>query len=466
MSEDQGQTGSNDDRKDNPGDGPNDASNEGSNDPVTGVSDGNKPKLEITPPAPPVTTPKAADSGTAVATDKAAGSTGEAPAADEKGEPKGGKASDAVVDNTNELQKGQQAKADGTTPKKEGDEYRRDNSAPAEDDNTPSDSAVRDTKKARTLLNQHWGLQWPDPVMLKIMQTGSVTKSSTGITFDLEDGGSVKWHRSLQGQGEFVGKTGFFSKMNEKEAEATIAICKNRGWKKVTLYGSVEQKEMMWLEAKKQDMEVTNFAPMADSPILQKWAEHQAKLADKTLAGVSNGDKPPIEVKGEIKPGSEEAPKGTPPAEAGDKQKAAPTEGAQQPTPAAADEGQPNVVKSNIGGNLTARPTTEATAEAPANGGSGPRREGESLQEFFGRKIEEVTHPKLREHLSKMRDALSAPGVDEAVVKAACEKLSGRVTVGAYNEAADAVNQKNTGGEPLAKLGGRGAPGPKVPRPT
>lgn len=456
MAEDKGQAGKGDDRKDNPGDGPNDV--------VTGASNGDAPALDVKEPAPKTVTPKAADSGTAVAekpvTPTPAG--GEA-TAEEKGttEKKG---PDAVTDSTNELQKGGKPNAEGTaktTPdgaKKEGDEYRRDD-APAEEDAAPSESAVRDTKKARTLLNNAWGLQWPDPVMLKIMQTGSVTKSSNGITFDLEDGGKVKWHQNLHGQGEFVGKTGFFTKMNEKEAEATIAICKNRGWKKVTLYGSVEQKERLWLEAKKQEMEVTNFAPMADSPILQEWAKYQATQTDKKLAGVSNGEKPPMEIAGNLK--LDDTPKGTT-AEAAEKQKG-PGQQEPTPTPASAEDGQAPVIKSSIAGNLTPRPTTDAPATSTE---STARKDGESLQDFFSRKIDEATHPKLKANLGKMRDALSAPGTDEALVKEVCDKLgAGRISTISYNEAASLFNEKNPQTPALAKLGERSTPGPKPAKP-
>jgi len=418
---------------------------------LTGVSNGDQKEIVITPPAPvaATTTPKTTDGATAVAP-PVQGAAGE-----EEPDPRAQRSDTTVPPQ-------QAPQTTPTTPKADdapaGDEYSRDrakaNAAAAAA--AAEEEEIRDTKKMRQLLNDKWGLQWPDPVLHNIMQKGSVTKGMGGIVFELEEGSTIKWHENFMQQGEFIGKTGFFKSVTEKDAEAIVAIAKNRGWTKIAVYGNREQKEMFWLEAKKQGMEVGNFVPMADSPILQKWAQVQQELADKTLAGVQNGDNAPLEVKGEVKPGADERP--------GYRS----SEPATEETPKAADAPK-TVADSAIAGKLVATPaavSTEPAAGAPVAetataaavvetvATSTTPKGADAIKQYFDARISEVTHPKMKEGLARICTKLSADGVDEAVVQQVCEKLGpGRVLVKNHNDAVAFINEKLPSADPLIEMG-------------
>lgn len=473
MANDGAQTGGNEERRD---DAP--ASDK---EVMTGVSDGSKQEITPPPPAPAATTP--------ANTDKP--KTGEAAAVvppvveEETPDPKKAKpvvppvaTTPKAVDSGTAVAEQEAASPSPPPPQTQAqgpkeDEYERDSKpktaapAPGEDE-----EEIRDTKKMRALLNDKWGLQWPDPVLHNIMQKGSVTKGIGGIVFELESGSTIKWHENLLGQGEFVGKTGFFIKISEEEAQATVAIAKNRGWTKLNVYGNREQKEMFWLEAKKQGLEVANFQPMADSEVVQKWAQHQQSLADKTLGGIQNADNTPFDVKGEVKPGADEQP--------GAARRAAEAEAAAKaaeggtPAPAAADETPKTIASSNIAGKAVAAAAAATTPEAgtPAAAAvetvaasTGPKTE--EIKAFFTAKIDECHHPKLKEGLGRICEKLCADGVDGKVVQAVCEKIGdGKMTVQGHNDVVALVNEKLPSESPLIALGFRQQPrapgGPKA----
>ncbi|MEZ0261279.1 MAG: LPD7 domain-containing protein [Alphaproteobacteria bacterium] len=443
MANDGAQTGGNEERKDVVG---SDIVKEP--EALTGVSNGSAPEIVITTPAPDAaaaakTTPPAAEGAAAIV----------APPAEEEAPP--------VIKAPPPPQQQQQ-------PAPKTDEYDRDGApkAPALPAEPDAEEEIRDTRKMRQLLNDKWGLQWPDPVLHNIMQKGSVTKGFGGIVFELEGGSTIKWHENFMQQGEFVGKTGFFAKVSEEEAEATVAIAKNRGWTKLNVYGNRDQKEMFWLEAKKQGMEVANFQPMADSPIMQKWAQHQQGLADKTLAGVQSADNAPLDVKGEVKPGADERPGAA--RRAAEAEAAATEEGAPaKPTPAAKEEAPKTIAASSIAGKAAkaaAGGDAMATADAilanvatPGEATPNTPKTPEEIKDFFQTKINESAHPKMKEALARMSDRLSQEGVDEKVVKQVCDKLNedGRVTLKTHNAAVAIINENIPSDKPLIGLGPR-----------
>lgn len=452
MADDKAQTGGEEQRREGLG-----SSLVNEQEALTGVSNGDQKEIVVAPPTPvaATTTPKTTDGAAAVAPPV------QGAAGDEEPDPR--------AQRTNAPLPPQQApQTTPTTPKADetptGDEYSRDKAKTAAAAAAAAEEEeIRDTKKMRMLLNDKWGLQWPDPVLHNIMQKGSVTKGIGGIVFELEDGATIKWHENFMQQGEFVGKTGLFAKISEKDAEAIVAVAKNRGWSKLNVYGSREQREMLWLEAKKQGVEVGNFAPTADSPIMQKWAEAQLERANKTLVGVQNADNAPLNVTGEVKPGIDERP--------GYRGEAAADE------PAKAADAPKTIAASTIAGPAAAAAAaavadpTAATTATPAAAvvetvaAATTPKTPEEIKAFFDAKIEGTTHPKMKEALGRISDKLSAGGVDEGVVKEVCDRLDGCkvVRVQDHNAIVAVINEKLPSSEPLIALGFKprqGGPGP------
>lgn len=144
------------------------------------------------------------------------------------------------------------------------------------------------------VLNEIWGVGDVDPALKQALgESGEIRKHKNGLLFDLPNGHTIEWHANLGGA-EFIGMPLKSAKFDESDAHAVVATSKSRGWQAITLYGNVEQKEMMWLEAQRQGVAVNNFTPREGSPVLEKWRQEAQSRADDQIVGISAAEHGPI----------------------------------------------------------------------------------------------------------------------------------------------------------------------------
>lgn len=142
-------------------------------------------------------------------------------------------------------------------------------------------------QKHMPVLNEVWGIGTVDPELVRaIGEDGEIRKHKNGLLFNLPNGHTIEWHHNLGGA-EFIGMPRARSKFDEIDAHAVVAASKSRGWQAINVHGTVEQKEMLWLEAQRQNMGVANFQPTEDSAVYQQWLKESTKKLDDQLTGIS-----------------------------------------------------------------------------------------------------------------------------------------------------------------------------------
>lgn len=127
------------------------------------------------------------------------------------------------------------------------------------------------TKKAADGLKEAFGIQTLSPQMEEMLKNAKLRKTKEGVAIDMEGGSTIL--ASDKSIGVPPG-----SKMKEEDAKAIIGIANSRGWKSIDInvLASPAEKDMLWLEAKRQGLKVTNFTPEENSAVAQKWAREQA----------------------------------------------------------------------------------------------------------------------------------------------------------------------------------------------
>ncbi len=120
--------------------------------------------------------------------------------------------------------------------------------------------------------------------------TGKVKKNDKyGLDFHLPNGHVIEWHANLGGS-EFIGMRKRTAKFGEEEAHAVAVTAKARGWTAINVHGNQKQKEMMWLHAQMNGLQVANFEPMySDDPnnVRNRLAAFNAEKNDKLTTGAT-----------------------------------------------------------------------------------------------------------------------------------------------------------------------------------
>ncbi|MBL8712558.1 MAG: hypothetical protein JNM12_06630 [Alphaproteobacteria bacterium] len=120
--------------------------------------------------------------------------------------------------------------------------------------------------------------------------TGKVKKNDKyGLDFHLPNGHVIEWHANLGGS-EFIGMRKRTAKFGEEEAHAVAVTAKARGWTAINVHGNQKQKELMWLHAKMNGLEVANFEPMySEDPnnVHNRLAAFNAEKNDKLTIGAT-----------------------------------------------------------------------------------------------------------------------------------------------------------------------------------
>lgn len=170
-------------------------------------------------------------------------------------------------------------------------------SAPAEEE-AEADEPIKDTRyrsvfaaKSMGVLNEVWGAgEVSDELKEAMGLTGKVKKNDKyGLDFHMPNGHVIEWHANLGGA-EFIGMRKRTSKFDEDDAHSVAVTAKARGWTAINVHGNQKQKEMMWLHAKMNGLEVANFEPMySDDPnnVRNRLAAYLDKQNDDKVIGAS-----------------------------------------------------------------------------------------------------------------------------------------------------------------------------------
>lgn len=116
----------------------------------------------------------------------------------------------------------------------------------------------------------------------------------TGTTYFKLRGGEEVFMGETEVEGnqtDFVGVNTDFNKLTEDAADAIVELAKSRGWKKIDVVGTDDEKAMLWGKAMVAGLEVANFKPTEDQlkviaeREMKRQAEKQAKAEQEQQAG-------------------------------------------------------------------------------------------------------------------------------------------------------------------------------------
>ena len=145
--------------------------------------------------------------------------------------------------------------------------------------------------KSMGVLNEVWGVgEVSDELKETLGLSGKVKKNDKyGLDFHMPNGHVIEWHANLGGA-EFIGMRKRTSKFDEEDARSVAVTAKARGWTAINVHGNQKQKEIMWLHAKMNGLEVANFEPMySNDPnnVRNRLAAHLAQQNDGEVIGAT-----------------------------------------------------------------------------------------------------------------------------------------------------------------------------------
>ncbi|HRI76519.1 MAG TPA: hypothetical protein PLX33_05960 [Alphaproteobacteria bacterium] len=230
--------------------------------------------------------------------------------------------------------------------------------ATPEDEEEGADGAKK--KKSKFLNDEYqqmiyrkiWKVDEIDPEVAKVIDNLKYDNKKGVMTFETP-AGDVKWGVDSHGR-EFIGRRGLFSGMTQDLANAEMTLAAARGWKGVSVHGRESTKEMLWLAAQRQGLNVSNFVPKETSEVYKIW-----KKESEELSGVMNAETPKAP-KDEAKPAENKADAPEAAAPAAEEPAAPATAEATAEEPAAPATAEATAEEP------AAPATAEATAEEPA----------------------------------------------------------------------------------------------------
>ena len=172
------------------------------------------------------------------------------------------------------------------------------NATAAQEQDADGDEPIKDTRyrsvfaaKSMGVLNEVWGVgEVSDELKETLGLSGKVKKNDKyGLDFHMPNGHVIEWHANLGGA-EFIGMRKRTSKFDEEDAHSVAVTAKARGWTAINVHGNQKQKEMMWLHAKMNGLDVANFEPMySDDPnnVRNRLAAYLAEQNDGKVIGAT-----------------------------------------------------------------------------------------------------------------------------------------------------------------------------------
>lgn len=141
-------------------------------------------------------------------------------------------------------------------------------------------------------MKDQLGMKTIDPHLQEMLAAARIQKTKDkerdGFMIGLDKDHAI-FAGSINGK-DVIGTTDG-KKVDAVSAKAMVAMAKSRGWKTVycTLMSEQSEKEALWLESKRQGLEMGNFAPKPDSDVAKQWLEEQKRGAS-TEAKLTQAD--------------------------------------------------------------------------------------------------------------------------------------------------------------------------------
>ncbi len=117
----------------------------------------------------------------------------------------------------------------------------------------------------------------------RYFNTNNSKKTKTGFQAKTRNGITINWLKDQQGHQMIQRPVGFRKKFTDEDAAAMVALAKGLGWTKMSVHGSVEQKDMLWLAVQLRNLE--------DKAAFD--ASIKAGLENGTIKQIDEAGKPP-----------------------------------------------------------------------------------------------------------------------------------------------------------------------------
>jgi len=130
--------------------------------------------------------------------------------------------------------------------------------------------------------------QAPAPASLASLQslTNLETFKQTDNSFQLNVANSthvVQWVAAPADASQAAYIQGQSDGFSLADAQAMVALSAVKGWKQVSVNGSEQEKEFIWLAAQMQGVSVANYVPSANSAVYQQWQKMKSDTAPPAI---------------------------------------------------------------------------------------------------------------------------------------------------------------------------------------
>jgi hypothetical protein len=299
-------------------------------------------------------------------------------------------------------------------------------------------------KKCADFLNERWEIRSIDPTLeeeLTDAQSKKDRRYGDVVEMILKNGHTVGCYDNFAGQGyQFIGVAGKKAEpLDDDDARAIVAAAKSKGWEKIKLHGTKEDKDRLWLEAMRQGV-ATNYTPTEGSPVLAKWEKEYESMIDKNASGVRQDmDKAP------------EAEVAAPAAATAKTETAAPA----AETAKAPETEAPGMTTKEEAEKPAAPTAASKFAAAPKGEESKTEAPVQTFSEYLQEKADTATNPNVKAGLLKMKEAHDSGTVklginDTFRLKNALEKNGYTAAATVFEEASN-PSGKQGGGIKLPK---------------
>lgn len=133
-----------------------------------------------------------------------------------------------------------------------------------------------DNEWQQMLLRQAWKVDDIDADTQKVIKALTEDKKHGCLCFET-DHGKFDWGTDGEGN-EYIGRRGLFNRLTQDLADEEALVAKARGWNSVQVHGSTDNKDKLWLAAKRAGLEVSNYTPPENSKAFETWQKEADEL--------------------------------------------------------------------------------------------------------------------------------------------------------------------------------------------
>jgi hypothetical protein len=145
----------------------------------------------------------------------------------------------------------------------------------------PAAEPSENVKAIKSVLS----LKYLDPHMEEMLRDARprLGKDGQSVLIDLPTNGHcLHCGKSREGV-EFIGLPNKKMMVDEHDAHIMVGLAKGRGWRSINVDGNDHEKELVWLEAMRQGVNVANFRPDPNSAVYKTWMTEYADQPQATV---------------------------------------------------------------------------------------------------------------------------------------------------------------------------------------